>query len=83
MSTREANAHLFLGQTSSLCETCLDLVPTKILREGDDIWYLKRCPTHGAQRTLNEDDLWDLVFFVRSLSSHAAGSSGKVNPAAM
>lgn len=60
MSTREATAHLFLGQTSSLCETCLDLVPTKILREGDDIWYLKRCPTHGAQRTLiaNDAEYW-------------------------
>jgi mono/diheme cytochrome c family protein len=27
---------------------------------------------NGAQRTLNEDDLWDLVFFVRSLASHPA-----------
>lgn len=27
---------------------------------------------NGAQRTLNEDDIWDLVFYVRSLSSHAA-----------
>ncbi len=35
-------------------------MPTKILREGDDIWYLKRCPIHGVQRTLiaNDADYW-------------------------
>ena len=26
---------------------------------------------NGAQRTMNEVDIWDLVFFVRSMSSHA------------
>lgn len=30
---------------------------------------------NGAQRTLTEDDVWDLVFFVRSLSSHAHEST--------
>ncbi len=30
---------------------------------------------NGQQRTMNEDDIWDLVFFVRSLSTHAAVAS--------
>lgn len=30
---------------------------------------------NGAQRTLSESDLWDLVFFVRALSTHARVAS--------
>ena len=44
--------HIFYGQTTSLCETCLELVPAKIMIEDDDVFYLKRCPEHGVQKTL-------------------------------
>ncbi len=36
---------------------CLDLVPAKIISEGDDVFYLKRCKAHGVQKTLISDDL--------------------------
>lgn len=49
--------YLFLGQTTSLCETCLALVPAKIVAEGETVYYLKRCRQHGVQKTLVSDDL--------------------------
>ena len=54
---RKAAPYLFLGQTTSLCETCLGLVPAKVIAEGDDVFYLKRCREHGVQKTLIADDL--------------------------
>jgi uncharacterized radical SAM superfamily Fe-S cluster-containing enzyme len=35
----------------SLCETCLKLVHAKIVIEGDNVFYLKRCPNHGMEKT--------------------------------
>lgn len=49
--TREAKPYLFYGQTTSLCETCLALAPAKIIIEGNDVFYLKRCAEHGVQKT--------------------------------
>ncbi len=31
-------------------------MPAKILIEGDNVFYLKRCPEHGAQKTLVSTD---------------------------
>ena len=53
---RPSRDYSFYGQTTSLCETCLKLVPTKIVIEGDDVFYLKRCNEHGAQKTLIATD---------------------------
>jgi uncharacterized radical SAM superfamily Fe-S cluster-containing enzyme len=36
---------------------CLQLVPAKITGEGSNVFYLKRCPEHGVQKTLISDDL--------------------------
>ncbi|MBI1199433.1 MAG: radical SAM protein [Phenylobacterium sp.] len=55
--TRKAAPYLFLGQTTSLCETCLALVPAKVIAEDDSVFYLKRCREHGVQKTLIADDL--------------------------
>ena len=49
---RKARPYVFLGQTTSMCETCLALVPAKILQEGEAVFYLKRCREHGVQKTL-------------------------------
>ena len=49
---RKPRPYVFLGQTTSLCETCLALVPAKIVQEGESVFYLKRCEVHGAQKTL-------------------------------
>jgi uncharacterized radical SAM superfamily Fe-S cluster-containing enzyme len=54
---RKAAPYVFHGQTTSLCETCLDLVPAKIIIEEGRVFYLKRCPDHGVQKTLISDDL--------------------------
>jgi uncharacterized radical SAM superfamily Fe-S cluster-containing enzyme len=54
---RRSAPYLFLGQTTSLCETCLALVPAKITAEGPNVFYLKRCREHGVQKTLVSDDL--------------------------
>src|SRR3569833_2823900 len=56
-AVRKVAPYLFQGQTTSLCETCLGLVPAKIVSEGDDVFYLKRCREHGVQKTLVSDDL--------------------------
>src|SRR5262250_2144273 len=53
---RSLKPYIFYGQTTSLCEACLDLVPAKILIEGDDVFFLKRCPAHGVQKTLVSTD---------------------------
>jgi 7,8-dihydro-6-hydroxymethylpterin dimethyltransferase len=53
---RKARPYVFWGQTQSLCETCLTLVPTKIQILGDEVWYEKRCRQHGVQSTLVSTD---------------------------
>ena len=53
---RPSRNYSFYGQTTSLCETCLTLVPAKIVIEGDDVFFLKRCDEHGAQKTLIASD---------------------------
>ena len=53
---RKSAPYLFLGQTTSLCETCLGLVPAKIVEEDGGIYYSKRCPEHGVMKTLIEED---------------------------
>jgi 7,8-dihydro-6-hydroxymethylpterin dimethyltransferase len=53
---RPSRTYSFYGQTTSLCETCLKLVPAKIVIEGDDVFFLKHCRDHGAQKTLIATD---------------------------
>lgn len=48
---------MFHSQTTSLCETCLEPVPAKVIIEGERVYYLKRCRDHGVQKTLISDDL--------------------------
>jgi 7,8-dihydro-6-hydroxymethylpterin dimethyltransferase len=53
---RRISPYLFHGQTTSLCETCLALVPAKIIIEDGCVYYLKRCSAHGMQKTLISTD---------------------------
>lgn len=53
---RKVAPYIFHGQTTSLCEECLALVPAKIIIEGDNVFYLKRCKTHGVQKSLVSTD---------------------------
>src|SRR5215211_1950366 len=49
---RKVLPYIFWGQTTSLCETCLGLVPAKIQICDGEVWYEKRCARHGVQSTL-------------------------------
>ena len=53
---RRSRPYVFWGQTTSLCETCLALVPAKIEIRDNQVWYEKRCEKHGAQWTLVSTD---------------------------
>lgn len=53
---RKSLPWIFYGQTTSLCETCLELVPAKIIGEDGKVFYQKRCPEHGVMKTLVEED---------------------------
>ena len=53
---RKSRPYVFWGQTQSLCEVCLALVPAKIEIAGDEVWYEKRCREHGVQSTLLSTD---------------------------
>ena len=52
---RKPRPYVFLGQTTSLCETCMGLVPAKIIEEGGAVYYLKRCAEHGVQNAARRD----------------------------
>lgn len=54
---RKAAPYIFHGQTTSLCESCLEPVPAKVILQEDCVWYLKRCLDHGLQKTLISDDI--------------------------
>jgi len=53
---RKARPYIFWGQTTSLCETCLALVPAKIEIRDNEVWYQKRCDRHGTHTTLISSD---------------------------
>jgi uncharacterized radical SAM superfamily Fe-S cluster-containing enzyme len=53
---RKSRPYVFYGQTTSLCDVCLALVPAKICIEGDDVFYEKRCKTHGVRKALVSTD---------------------------
>src|SRR5476651_2108514 len=57
LQARKVAPYLFLGQTTSLCEVCLELVPAKILAEHGKVFFQKRCREHGVQKTLIADDV--------------------------
>lgn len=42
-------SYTYLGATQSLCPECLALVPAKILRRGQRIYFRKSCPDHGVR----------------------------------
>ncbi|MFM7205539.1 MAG: radical SAM protein [Planctomycetaceae bacterium] len=53
---RRQAAYVFEGQTTSLCDECLALVPAKVLVEDGQVLYRKRCPRHGAKTVVVSTD---------------------------
>ena len=58
---RKSRPYVFWGQTTSVCETCLTLVPAKIQIKGDEVWYEKRCQRHGDAVDSDLDRRWLLA----------------------
>lgn len=55
--SNKARPYIFYGQTQSLCEECLTVVPAKILFQHGNVYYQKRCTEHGVQKTLISTDI--------------------------
>ncbi len=53
---RALRPHIFYGQTTSLCETCLMPIAAKVVIEDDDVFHLKRCAEHGYQKSRISSD---------------------------
>jgi 7,8-dihydro-6-hydroxymethylpterin dimethyltransferase len=53
---RKVAPYVFYGQTTSMCDDCMSLVPAKIIIEDSNVYYLKRCRTHGVQKALVSTD---------------------------
>lgn len=53
---RKIAPYVFYGQTTSMCGACMALVPAKIIIEGSDVFYLKRCREHGVEKALVSTD---------------------------
>lgn len=53
---RKVAPYVFHGQTTSMCEECMALVPAKIIIEDNRVYYLKRCREHGVQKALVSTD---------------------------
>jgi uncharacterized radical SAM superfamily Fe-S cluster-containing enzyme len=55
--SNKARPYVFYGQTQSLCEECLAVVPAKIIFQHGNVYYQKRCAEHGMQKTLISTDI--------------------------
>jgi 7,8-dihydro-6-hydroxymethylpterin dimethyltransferase len=49
--------YVYYDFTLSLCSTCLRRVDAKIIFENDQVYMLKRCPEHGAEKSLIATDV--------------------------
>jgi 7,8-dihydro-6-hydroxymethylpterin dimethyltransferase len=54
--TERVRPYLFYAATQALCATCLRVVQAKEVIEDGQVFLLKRCPFHGAQKVLIADD---------------------------
>ena len=54
---RKISPYVFYGQTTSMCAECYALVPAKIIFDEGNVYYLKRCKTHGMQKALVSTDI--------------------------
>lgn len=57
--------YTFLGLTQSLCPTCLDVVPAKIIARGKRVYFRKTCAEHGVREDFvcGDVDWFDRIEF--------------------
>ena len=41
-----------IGTTESVCPVCLQRIPARRVKTGDEVYLEKECPGHGSFRTL-------------------------------
>ena len=85
MTSELTQAASTLGMTTSTCETCLQLVPAKILARDGDVWFRKFCPQHGESVTKVREDVRDWLDTLRYVKpawvpNAFAGDSGRACP---
>lgn len=56
MFERKSAPYLFHGQTVAICDECLATVPAKVIIEGDNVFFQKRCRNHGVRKSLISTD---------------------------
>ena len=49
--------YIFYDHTLCLCSQCLRKIEGKIVFQDEQVFMLKRCPTHGHERVLIADDI--------------------------
>lgn len=54
---RKSRPYVFYGETMSVCGECLMPVPAKIEIRDGEVWYEKRCHSHGVQKVLVSTDV--------------------------
>ncbi len=50
------NKNSILEKTKCLCNECLKVIPGEIIEEDSSVFILKKCPIHGEQKCLLEED---------------------------
>ncbi len=55
--TDRIRPYLYYDVAVSICSTCYRKVEGKIVFEDGNVFLLKRCPTHGAEKVLVADDI--------------------------
>ena len=61
----------YLSATISTCGTCGRLLPARVHRKGDGIWFHKDCPEHGPQEDRVSSDA---EHYLNQGRFHRAGS---------
>ena len=53
---RKIAPYIFYGQTTSMCGTCMAWYRPRSSSRSTNVYYLKRCKTHGVQKALVSTD---------------------------
>lgn len=64
-TTITGQINTMLGMTTSACRSCHSLIPTKIVADGNNVYFRKICPTHGESKTLIRHNLADYLRTLR------------------
>lgn len=78
--SKPSRGHTLHATTESLCSTCLLRVPARIVLRDGEVWLLKRCPTHGPEECLLEEDA---NWYVRRTDWDKPGTASRAETAVL